>query len=104
MKRTDAETSSRWVPPRWYGWFAWILLAPAAVVLLIDVALERWMTWPSVGRALSGVSALGLIVISRMVTRVTANGIETSGCWARTLPNFLGAGERPSAPQAEPVG
>lgn len=79
MERTDTESSSEWCTPRWLGWFGWILLVVAVVLLLVSVVLERGLSWGSLGRFLSGLTAVACILISRMGTRATTTVLETTG-------------------------
>lgn len=85
MRRTDTETSARWGAPRWLGWFGWILLAATVAVLLVGVVLERGVTWGTLGRLLPVVSAVGIIVLARIGTRITAGGVETTGRGVRVV-------------------
>ena len=79
MRRTDTESSSTWGTPRWLGWLGWILLVGVVVLLLIDVLSEGGVTWGSAGRSLSGLTAVGVILMSRIGTRATTSEMETTG-------------------------
>ena len=79
MRRTDDGDSSRWGGPRWLGRLGWILLAATLVIFLISVVSEGALTWGSLGRALSGLTAVGVIVLSRLGTRATTSELETTG-------------------------
>lgn len=84
MRRTDTESSSTWGSPRWLGWLGWILLVVVVVLLLVDVTSEGGVTWGALGRSLTGLTAVGVIVISRIGTRATTSDLETTGRGLRT--------------------
>jgi hypothetical protein len=79
MRRTDTESSSTWGTPRWLGWLGWILLVGVVVLLLVDVLSEGGVTWGSAGRSLSGLTVVGVILMSRIGTRATTSELETTG-------------------------
>lgn len=84
MRRTDTESSSRWGSPLWLRWLGWILLMAVVVLLLVDVISHRGVTWGSVGRSLSGLTAVCVILISRVGTRATTSDLETTGLALRS--------------------
>lgn len=84
MRRTDTESSSSWGTPQWLGWMGWTLLVAVVVLLLVDVTSEGRITWGAVGRSLAGLTAAGLIVISRIGTRATTSDLQTTGRGLRT--------------------
>ena len=83
--RRDAEDSSTWGVPRWLGPLGWLLLGAVVVLVVVEVVHERRVTWHTVVRSLTGLSAVGLIVSSRIGTRATTSGLTTTGIRRRRV-------------------